>query len=85
MLYSCLVPPAQAWYHRLSSLEHWIQDEAGVPEDAILAYLSDGRRLFKENIRDLAGVEDQVRTNDPDNHRIYSIAHRLSMYLIRHT
>jgi hypothetical protein len=27
----------------------------------VLAYLSDGRRLRSENIRELAGVQDQVR------------------------
>ena len=26
-----------------------------------LAYLADGRRLTKDNVRDMAGVEDQVR------------------------
>ena len=46
---------------RMDSLEHFLQEETGVQEDAVLAYLSDGRRLQKENIRDLAGMEDQVR------------------------
>jgi len=31
-----------------------------VDEEAVLAYLSDGRRLRNDNIRDLAGAEDQV-------------------------
>lgn len=31
-------------------------------EDAILAYLSDGRRLRNDNIRELAGAQDQVRS-----------------------
>lgn len=45
----------------MSSLEQFLQEETGVKEDAILAYLPDGRRLTKENIRDLTGVEEQVR------------------------
>ena len=47
--------------YRMNSLEHFLQEETGVKEEAILAYLPDGRRLTKENIRDLAGVEEQVR------------------------
>jgi hypothetical protein len=31
-----------------------------VEEDAILAYLSDGRRLKNDNVRELAGAQDQV-------------------------
>ncbi|PSR70585.1 hypothetical protein PHLCEN_2v13523 [Hermanssonia centrifuga] len=44
----------------IDSLEHFIQKETGIEEDSILAYLSDGRRLMTENIRDLAGVQDQT-------------------------
>jgi hypothetical protein len=31
-----------------------------VDEEAVLAFLSDGRRLTNDSIRDLAGAEDQV-------------------------
>lgn len=46
---------------RAGTLETFLQQESGVDEDAILAYLPDGRRLRNENVRDLAGAEDQVR------------------------
>ena len=45
----------------MASLEHFLQEKTGVKEDAILAYLPDGQRLMKDNIRDLAGAEEQVR------------------------
>ncbi|KAI0942131.1 hypothetical protein AcV7_002650 [Taiwanofungus camphoratus] len=45
---------------RLENLEYFLEEKSGVPHDAILAYLSDGRRLKEENIRDLAGVQDQT-------------------------
>ena len=35
--------------------------EIGIEENAALAYLSDGRRLRTDNVRDLAGAQDQVR------------------------
>ncbi|OBZ67506.1 hypothetical protein A0H81_12706 [Grifola frondosa] len=44
---------------RLENLEAYLQEKTGVPQEAILAYLSDGRRLTKDNVRDLAGVQDQ--------------------------
>lgn len=56
----CLLRPNQL-FCRTGNLEHYIHEKTGVGEDAVLAYLSDGRRLQSENIRDLAGVEDQVR------------------------
>lgn len=43
------------------NLELFLHNETGVAEDCILAYLSDGRRLHNENVRELAGVQDQVR------------------------
>lgn len=46
---------------RIGSLELFLHQETDVEEDAILAYLSDGRRLRNENVRELAGAEDQVR------------------------
>ncbi|GBE88766.1 hypothetical protein BKA93DRAFT_774471 [Sparassis latifolia] len=45
---------------RLGNLESHLEEKTGVSQDAILAYLSDGRRLRDENIRDLAGVQDQI-------------------------
>jgi autophagy-related protein 11 len=46
---------------RSESLEHFLHNETGVDEQAILAYLSDGRRLRNDNIRELLGAQDQVR------------------------
>ncbi len=46
---------------RLDSLEHFIYERTGVPPDAVWAYLSDGRPLKNDNVRELAGLEDQVR------------------------
>ena len=46
---------------RLGSLELFINQETGVEQEAILAYLSDGRRLTSANVRELAGSQDQVR------------------------
>lgn len=45
---------------RLGSLETFLHEVTGVEEAAVLAYLSDGRRLRDENIRELAGAVDQV-------------------------
>ncbi|KAI0049190.1 hypothetical protein FA95DRAFT_921642 [Auriscalpium vulgare] len=45
---------------KLGSLEIFLHQEIGIEQDAILAYLSDGRRLWTENIRDLAGAQDQT-------------------------
>ena len=56
----CLLRPNQL-FRRTGNLERYIHEKTGVEEDAVLAYLSDGRRLQSENVRDLAGVEDQVR------------------------
>ena len=50
---------------RAGSLELFLHQETGVDEEAVLAYLSDGRRLRNDNIRDLAGAEDQVRDLSP--------------------
>ena len=47
--------------HRLDSLEYFIYEKTGVPADAVWAYLSDGRPLKNDNVRELAGLEDQVR------------------------
>ncbi|KAG9313565.1 hypothetical protein JVU11DRAFT_5892 [Chiua virens] len=45
---------------RKGSLEHFIHQEIGVDQDAILAYLSDGTRLRTDNVRELVGAQDQT-------------------------
>jgi autophagy-related protein 11 len=45
---------------RTGSLELFLHQETGVDQEAILAYLSDGRRLRNDNIRELAGSQDQA-------------------------
>ena len=45
---------------RGSTLERFVMENAGVDQDAVLAYLSDGRRLTNDNLRDLAGAPDNV-------------------------
>ncbi|KAG6828174.1 hypothetical protein H0H92_008905 [Tricholoma furcatifolium] len=44
---------------RMGNLESFLHQEIGLEKDAIIAYLSDGRRLTNSNIRELAGVHDQ--------------------------
>ncbi|KAK1228010.1 oligomeric, coiled-coil, peripheral membrane protein, partial [Marasmius sp. AFHP31] len=44
---------------RIGSLEQFIQQETGIDADAVLAYLTDGRRLTNNNLRDFAGSQDQ--------------------------
>lgn len=59
--------PAESKYNvfnRAGSLELFLHQQTGVEEEAIIAYLSDGRRLRNDNIRDLAGAQDQVRAID---------------------
>ncbi|OCH89638.1 hypothetical protein OBBRIDRAFT_794051 [Obba rivulosa] len=45
---------------RLQSLDSFLVEKTGVAHNALLAYLSDGRRLTKDNVRDIAGVQDQT-------------------------
>ncbi|KAL1660395.1 hypothetical protein GGF50DRAFT_106476 [Schizophyllum commune] len=45
---------------RLGSLELFLQQETGVEQDAVLAYLTDGTRLMNANLRELAGANDQT-------------------------
>jgi autophagy-related protein 11 len=45
---------------RAGSLESFLHQETRIDQDAILAYLSDGRRLQNDNIRDFASAQDQV-------------------------
>lgn len=44
---------------RAGSLEIFLHQETGVEQDAVIAYLSDGRRLTNSNVRELAGSHDQ--------------------------
>ena len=64
------VTPLLSWprakphpFIRLGSLESFLHKEIGIEESAALAYLSDGRRLRTDNVRDLAGAQDQVRAS----------------------
>ncbi|KAI0767884.1 hypothetical protein BC629DRAFT_1596149 [Irpex lacteus] len=58
---SCPQVDVSLWdIERKGSLENFLNEETGVDEQDILAYLPDGRRLRNENVRDLAGVEDQT-------------------------
>lgn len=57
-------------FRRLGSLELFLQQETGVDQDSVLAYLSDGRRLMSENVRELAGAHDQVRASAGSHHPI---------------
>ncbi|KAH8113764.1 hypothetical protein DFH11DRAFT_1856207 [Phellopilus nigrolimitatus] len=45
---------------RNGSLEQFLQDETGVDQQAVIAYLSDGRRLTNENLHELAGAQDDT-------------------------
>ncbi|KAG6837101.1 hypothetical protein H0H93_014705 [Arthromyces matolae] len=45
---------------RTGNLELFLQNETGIEQTAILAYLSDGRRLTNTNLRELAGAQDQT-------------------------
>ncbi|KAG2363479.1 putative peripheral membrane protein [Suillus spraguei] len=45
---------------RRGSLEAFLNQETGVDQDAILAYLSDGTRLRTDNVRELVGAHDQT-------------------------
>jgi len=47
--------------YRTGSLEVFLEQETGISKNAVLAFLSDGRRLSSSNIRELAGAHDQVR------------------------
>ncbi|KAH9061060.1 putative peripheral membrane protein [Lactarius vividus] len=49
---------------RLGSLEAFLRKEIGIEEGAVLAYLSDGRRLRTDNVRDLAGAQDQMKISN---------------------
>lgn len=56
---------------RAGSLELFLHQQTGVDEEAIIAYLSDGRRLRNDSIRELAGAQDQVRVFDSQNPAFY--------------
>ena len=55
----------------MGSLETFLRTEIGIDEGAVQAYLSDGRRLRTENVRDLDSVQDQVCPCTP--HLAYDI------------
>ncbi|KAF7325634.1 ATG11 domain-containing protein [Mycena kentingensis (nom. inval.)] len=44
---------------RTGSLEFFIQQETGIEQDCVLAYLPDGRRLTNANLRELSGSQNQ--------------------------
>jgi len=50
--------------HRIGSLVLFLHQETGIDQDAVLAYLPDGRRLTNSNIRELTGSQNQVRTRN---------------------
>jgi hypothetical protein len=52
-----------------------------VDQEAILAYLSDGRRLRNDNIRELAGAQDQVGPTPYANSLCFSFMDSLAVYL----
>ena len=45
---------------RYGSLERFLKEHTGVDEENVLAYLPDGQRLRTENVRDIAGSQNQV-------------------------
>ncbi|KAI0032877.1 putative peripheral membrane protein [Vararia minispora EC-137] len=45
---------------RLGGLELFLHQHTGIEEEAVLAYLSDGRRLRNDNLREFAGASDQA-------------------------
>ncbi|KAI1794419.1 hypothetical protein LXA43DRAFT_1116792 [Ganoderma leucocontextum] len=52
---------ASLWdLERLDDLDQFICEKTGVPPEAVWAYLSDGRPLKGDNVRELAGLEDQT-------------------------
>ncbi len=58
---SSLAPESRSFFVvRTGSLELFLHQEIGVDQDAVLAYLSDGRRLTSSNIRELGSVQDGV-------------------------
>ncbi|KAH8103090.1 putative peripheral membrane protein [Cristinia sonorae] len=52
---------ASLWdIEQTGNLGIFLQNETGVAADCVLAYLADGRRLHDENLRELAGAQDQT-------------------------
>ena len=70
---------------RLDDLDHFICEKTGVPPEAIWAYLSDGRPLKGDNVRELAGLEDQVSVLSWLNPSVPSCYRRRSMSSTRPT
>ena len=47
-------------FYSEGNLERALQQKTGISEDAIIAYLPDGRRLTTDNVRELAGAAEDV-------------------------
>lgn len=57
-----------------------MNQETGVDQDAILAYLSDGTRLRTDNVRELVGAHDQASHILTANTENINFTNRLSMF-----
>jgi hypothetical protein len=57
-----------------------LNQETGVDQDAILAYLSDGTRLRTDNVRELVGAHDQASRILTTNLEIINSMDRLYMF-----
>ncbi|CAL1699479.1 unnamed protein product [Somion occarium] len=62
---------------KVGSLEQFLSKETGIDHDSILAYLSDGTRLRNDNVRELAGVQDQTIYMFNKTYLDYDIEHVL--------
>lgn len=67
--------------NRLENLDNYLSERTGISPDAIFANLSDGRRLRHDNVRDLAGVEDQVCAYPLRLPRIFTFCHTQTIYV----
>jgi hypothetical protein len=73
------IPHLQLFCRR-GSLEAFLNQETGVDQDAILAYLSDGTRLRTDNVRELVGAHDQASRILTTNLEIINSMDRLYMF-----
>ena len=71
--------------YRLDDLDHFMCEKTWVPPEAFWAYLSDGRPVKSDNVRELAGLEDPVRVLAWSNPSEPSYYHRRSMSSTRPT
>lgn len=67
--------------NRLENFENYLSERTGISPDAIFANLSDGRRLRHDNVRDLAGVEDQVCVDPLKFPRLFTFWHTQTIYV----